>query len=102
MVTISVCVGSSCHIKGAPEVIEKFQALIAEHDLYNQVELKGVFCLERCTEGVTIAIDGEIYSAMSPDGAVRIFSERVLEPLGLAPKAPDGQSDRETQEASRR
>lgn len=97
MVTISVCVGSSCHIKGAPEVIEKLQKLINEHDLYNQVELKGVFCLERCTEGVTIAIDGRIYSAMSPDGVVEIFSEHVLEPLGLlAPNAGDDQRDQET------
>ncbi|MDD2202302.1 MAG: (2Fe-2S) ferredoxin domain-containing protein [Firmicutes bacterium] len=95
MVTISVCVGSSCHIKGAPEVIEKLQKLIAEHDLYNQVELKGVFCLERCTEGVTIAVDGEIYSAMNPDGVVEIFSEHVLEPLGVAVKAGDGQDDQE-------
>lgn len=87
MVTISVCVGSSCHIKGAPVVIEKLQELIAEHDLHNQVELKGVFCLERCTEGVTIDIDGRIYSAASLDAAVDIFNEQVLEPLRTAPGA---------------
>ena len=89
MVTISVCVGSSCHIKGAPEVIEKFQKLISDYDLYNLVELKGVFCLERCTEGVTIDIDGNIYSAVYPDAAVDIFRERVLAPLGLTPKTGD-------------
>lgn len=83
MITVSVCVGSSCHIKGAPEVIERFQQLVAEHDLWNQVELKGVFCLERCTSGVTIDIDGEIYSACNGDDAQRLFSEKVLRPLGL-------------------
>lgn len=75
--------GSSCHIKGAPQVIEKFQQLIADYDLWSQVELKGVFCMERCTEGVTIAIDGEVFSAVDADAAEELFRKVVLVPLGI-------------------
>ena len=83
MITVSVCVGSSCHIKGAPQVIEKIQQLIADFDLWNKVELKGVFCMERCTEGVTIEIDGNAFSAVNAADAEKLFRAKVLVPLGF-------------------
>ncbi|MEA4883977.1 MAG: (2Fe-2S) ferredoxin domain-containing protein [Clostridia bacterium] len=84
MVTVSVCVGSSCHIKGAPEVIEKLQELIAAHNLWNQVELKGVFCLEHCTEGVTIEIGKDMFSAVSPEAAEALFEREILPRVAVA------------------
>jgi NADH:ubiquinone oxidoreductase subunit E len=89
MITVSVCVGSSCHIKGAPQVIEKLQQLIVDYDLWSQVELKGVFCMERCTEGVTIAIDGEVFSAVDACAAEELFRTGVLVPLGLGGSGDD-------------
>jgi NADH:ubiquinone oxidoreductase subunit E len=83
MITVSVCVGSSCHIKGAPQIIERFQQLIASYDLWNQVELKGVFCMERCTQGVTIEIGGEVFSAADAAAAEELFRTMVLVPLGF-------------------
>ena len=83
MITVSVCVGSSCHIKGAPQIIEKFQQLIASYDLWNRVELKGVFCMERCTQGVTIEIGGEVFSASDAASAEELFRTMVLVPLGI-------------------
>ncbi len=44
MVTISVCVGSSCHLKGAYEIIEICEELIEKLKLKDQIELKGNFC----------------------------------------------------------
>ena len=83
MITVSVCVGSSCHIKGAPQIIEKFQQLIAGYDLWNRVELKVVFCMERCTQGVTIEIGGEVLSAVDAAAAEELFKTMVLIPLGI-------------------
>ena len=34
--TIQVCVGSSCHIKGSPEIVELFQKAITENNLENE------------------------------------------------------------------
>ena len=36
---ITVCIGSSCHIKGSRQVVERLQELIAEKGLKDQVEL---------------------------------------------------------------
>ncbi|HNU94665.1 MAG TPA: (2Fe-2S) ferredoxin domain-containing protein [Bacillota bacterium] len=85
MIIVSVCVGSSCHIKGAPQIIERFQQLIQTYDLWNQVELRGVFCMERCTQGVTIEIGGEVLSAIDVTAAEELFRARVLVPLGFEP-----------------
>jgi len=79
-VTVTVCVGSSCHIKGARDMIMRFNALIEEHGLQEQVELKGSFCMERCGEGVNWQIDDEPMTSAGVDEAVAVFRERVIEP----------------------
>lgn len=60
---ISVCIGSSCHLKGSHEVVKLFKDYIAEHQLADKVDLSGTFCLGNCSsEGVSVQIDdGEIY-----------------------------------------
>lgn len=82
MVTISICVGSSCHLKGAYDIIHQCESLIEELGLKSQVELRGTFCLGRCTEeGVTVVVDGEVLSGVSPKNFREIFVEKVLSRL---------------------
>lgn len=40
---VTVCIGSSCHLKGSRQVVEEFQHLIAENELNDKVELGGTF-----------------------------------------------------------
>ncbi|HHV62921.1 MAG TPA: (2Fe-2S) ferredoxin domain-containing protein [Firmicutes bacterium] len=87
---ILVCVGSSCHLKGAYDVIKAFQSLIHKYDLAGEVELGATFCLEHCAEGVTIKVDGEIITGMTPDRVARIFEDRVLGDRGR----PEGGRDK--------
>ena len=42
---ITVCIGSSCHLKGSRQVVEKLQELIAEKELAGKIELAGTFCM---------------------------------------------------------
>jgi len=81
MVTVTVCVGSSCHLKGARDLIQKFNGLLTEHRLYDRVVLKGSFCMERCGEGINWQIDSEPLSSADCDEAVATFRQRVLGPL---------------------
>jgi NADH:ubiquinone oxidoreductase subunit E len=84
MVTVTVCVGSSCHLKGARNVIERFSELVTNHGLADSVLLKGSFCMERCGEGVNWQIDDEPLSSASDKEAVEIFRRKVLAPLGIS------------------
>lgn len=73
---ITVCIGSSCHVKGSRQVVEKLQDLISENDLGDKVELAGTFCLGRCQEGVCVMVDDEFHS-VTPDNVVDFFQENV-------------------------
>lgn len=76
---VAVCVGSSCHLKGAYDVINELKRLIAENSLEIQVELKACFCLGECCDGVNARIDGQIYSSLSKDNVAQFFADHVLE-----------------------
>ena len=74
---ITVCIGSSCHIKGSRQVVEGIQAAIAEHNLQERVELGGTFCMGKCQSGVCVTVDDEFYS-VSPDTVEEFFKNAVL------------------------
>ncbi len=74
---ITVCIGSSCHIKGSRQVVEELQYLIAENNLKDRVELSGTFCMGKCEEGVCVTVDNDFYS-ISPDTTKEFFRKAVL------------------------
>lgn len=74
---ITVCIGSSCHIKGSHRVVEQLKALIAENALGDRVEVGGTFCTGNCQQGVCVTVDGKFYS-VSPDTVEGFFREAVL------------------------
>lgn len=74
---VTVCIGSSCHIKGSRQVVEALQRLIAEHDLADKAELAGTFCMGKCQEGVCVTVDGAFHS-VSPDTVNTFFEEEIL------------------------
>ena len=87
MVTVTVCVGSSCHIKGARNVIECFQDILKDSSLADKIELKGSFCMEQCGEGVNWRIDDEQFTSATCKDAVAVFREKLLDaPAGAAPE----------------
>ena len=63
---ITVCIGSSCHIKGSRQVVEQLQYLIAQNNLGDKVELGGTFCMGECQKGVCVTINDEFFS-VTPD-----------------------------------
>lgn len=77
---IIVCIGSSCHVKGARQVVERLQALIKEHQLGDKVEMGGTFCMGQCQQGVCVSVDGR-FCSVSPDQVDSFFEENVLSVL---------------------
>ncbi|MDD4121210.1 MAG: (2Fe-2S) ferredoxin domain-containing protein, partial [Clostridia bacterium] len=45
MVKVTVCIGSSCHMKGSRQIIEELQYLIRVDNLDENIELAGAFCM---------------------------------------------------------
>ena len=74
---VTVCIGSSCHLKGSRQVVERLQALIDDKNLKDKVDLGGTFCLGRCQEGVCVTVDGNFFS-VSPESVDNFFEKEVL------------------------
>lgn len=76
---IQICVGSSCHIKGSPEVVELFQNAIEEHGLKDDITLAGSFCIGKCNRvGVTVQVDDEIHTGITRENFKEFFEKNVL------------------------
>ncbi len=78
---ITVCIGSSCHIKGSRQVVARLQELITAHALGDKLELGGTFCMGRCQEGVCVTVDDEFHS-VTPETVESFFEIAVLAKLG--------------------
>ena len=74
---VTVCIGSSCHIKGSRQVVEQLQYLINKNNLGGKVELAGTFCMGKCQHGVCVTIGNSEYS-VSPDTVEDFFNENIL------------------------
>ena len=77
MLKITVCIGSSCHIKGSRQVVEQLQYLIAENNLGEKVELGGTFCMGKCQQGVCVTVNDEFHS-VTPENVGEFFAKEVL------------------------
>ncbi len=75
---LKVCVGSSCHLKGSYDVIEKFKELIKRYDVEDRIELQASFCLGHCSEGVTVKADDRFILNVNGDNAEEIFTNEIL------------------------
>lgn len=74
---VTVCIGSSCHIKGSRQVVEEFQYLISQNNLKEKVELGGTFCMGECQKGVCVMVDDKFFS-VTPETAKEFFEKEIL------------------------
>ena len=62
--SIQICMGSACHLKGAPLIAQAFQTELNKRNSTNQVhvDLCGAFCQSQCIDGVVVRINGETHT----------------------------------------
>ena len=74
---ITVCIGSSCHIKGSRSVVEQLQYLIGKNNVGDKVELGGTFCMGKCQQGVCVTVNDAFYS-VTPETVEEFFKKEIL------------------------
>ena len=74
---ITVCIGSSCHIKGSRQVVETINRMIKENGLGDKIELGGTFCLGKCGQHVSVSVDEEFFS-VNPEKVEEFFKNEIL------------------------
>ncbi|MEE0867953.1 MAG: (2Fe-2S) ferredoxin domain-containing protein [Clostridia bacterium] len=79
---IQVCVGSSCHLKGTEKIVECLQESLRKHNLEDEITLAGSFCVGKCNRvGVTVTVDDEVHTGITPENFNEFFKEKVLDRL---------------------
>ncbi|WHH60607.1 NAD(P)H-dependent oxidoreductase subunit E [Petroclostridium sp. X23] len=77
---ITVCVGSSCHMKGSYQIIEHLKTMIAQKNLEGKVDLGGTFCLGNCQDEVCVTLNEKTFS-LTPETTKDFFETEVLAKL---------------------
>ncbi len=83
MVFVSICIGSSCHLKGSERLVELFDKKIKEEHLEDTIVLSGSFCLGKCNRvGVTVSVgDGfteNVIPGVTPESFSAFWQESIL------------------------
>ena len=79
---VQVCVGSSCHLKGSPEIVELLQNAVTEYHLEDEGTLAGSFCIGKCNRiGVTIQVDDDIHVGVTKENFKEFFETNILNKL---------------------
>jgi NADH:ubiquinone oxidoreductase subunit E len=84
MLTIVVCVGSSCYVRGSDKVAEIFERLLKQEGLEGRVELAGSFCMDACSMGVSVRVGDQVFRGVSPEAAEQIFGDQIRPRLQTA------------------
>ena len=74
---LTVCIGSSCHLKGSKTVAQLFEKLIDENGLRDKVNFYATFCMGNCQNGISVSLDDKVYS-VTPETAQQFFEQEVL------------------------
>jgi NADH:ubiquinone oxidoreductase subunit E len=64
MVIIEICIGSSCYVRGANNVVEHVNAWIEQFQWEEKVKVKGAFCMGLCSQGLGVKINGHAISGL--------------------------------------
>jgi NADH:ubiquinone oxidoreductase subunit E len=91
MLIITICVGSSCSLRGSDELASSLFRLIKKENLEGMVDIVGAFCMDACSKGVSVRVGEHEFSGIHPDQAEEFFYKEVLERVDnkLRPKKTD-------------
>ncbi len=79
MVTVQVCVGSSCHLKGSEEIVGLLEKSVKDNNLEDKIALVGCFCAGRCNRiGVTVIVNDAVYAGITVDNFSEFWTDKIM------------------------
>jgi NADH-quinone oxidoreductase subunit G len=76
-VTIKVCVGTNCFVKGSQEILKKLTEYLEENKLDDLFEVQATFCFENCGLAPNIKVGEQMLSACSFDKVLRVINNEL-------------------------
>ncbi|MDX9973986.1 MAG: [FeFe] hydrogenase, group A [FCB group bacterium] len=76
-VNVTVCVGTSCHVKGAQKLLSKLIRYVGDKNWGQYVDIKATFCMEACDRGPTVNVAGIEINHCTMDKATEVLDAEV-------------------------
>ncbi len=74
---VHICMGTACHVRGAPRLLDSVQNLIGigpgETDLDLKFSLETVNCLGCCALGPVMEVDGKTHGKLAPADTAEVL-----------------------------
>lgn len=74
---IEICLGSSCFSRGNRDVVQLIKEYLRKNHLDDRVTLRGARCMDRCSEGPFIIINGKTFVQTSVQDIEKILDKEL-------------------------
>ena len=75
--SVSVCVGTNCFMKGSQEIMKTVLDYIQDRNLSGLVDVKANFCMENCDKGPTVSVGNEIFSKADSFAVIKAIETKL-------------------------
>lgn len=76
---VTVCLGTSCFIRGSQKLMQKLGAYLEGSGMAERVEVKATFCHEKCERGPVVTVDGEILEKATFEDVLKCIENKLAE-----------------------
>lgn len=76
---IRICLGSSCFSRGNRELVQVVRDFLKKNHLDDKVILRGARCMDKCSEGPWITINGKTFAQTSTTDIEKILEKELAE-----------------------
>jgi NADH:ubiquinone oxidoreductase subunit E len=77
--TVSVCLGTACHVKGAGQVLARVEQLLGitqgQTTPDRLFSIESARCVGMCAMAPVVIVDGQVYGSVKPADVARILGE---------------------------
>lgn len=73
---VSVCVGTSCHIKGSQKILEGLMQHVRDNELDDKINIQATFCFENCGKAPNVRVGDELISECTLQSVLEYVSEK--------------------------
>lgn len=78
MLLITICVGSSCSLRGSDDLASALFGLIEKENLQGKADIVGAFCMDSCSKGVSVQVGESKFSGIGPENAEEFFYKEIM------------------------
>ena len=76
-VEVGVCVGTSCYVRGAQDLLSRLIRHIRDRGLEKVVDVRATFCYEACNRGPTVSFNGKAVEKCTFEKACAALEEEL-------------------------